>query len=297
MRCIVGDDLDQEFLKARVQEVLDTIEGEEDLDFTYVFTSGKEDCTAMADELDVQDPEDFITHCQKPHSSSFRSGGDEYLAVQMDEPFLQEDRAACRGLIAHELAHTIQRDTGIEDRIEDAAAEHASTVPAQLERGGFSEVESIEFIETVLSTTVFCLKDIFANSLLIEQGLTDDLLAYYTEMLGIEEFCPQPEFYQDDEAGSVEEVNDAMQFELQLVPAWLPFTRCGPEKHQLIHDRISECYQGNIPGSGERSTVLEAVYADAFDDPDAFIDRFMDTVTAQWLDAASTVRDRPNQTA
>jgi len=146
----------------------------------------------------------------------------------------------------------------------------------------------------VLSTTVLCLKDIFANSLLIEQGLTDDLLAYYTEMLGIEDFCPQPEFYEQDEAGSADEVSDAMRFELQLVPAWLPFTRCGPKKHQLIHDRISECYQGNIPGSGERSTVLEAAYADTFDEPDTFINRFLDTVTAQWLEAARSVRKRTN---
>lgn len=294
MRCIVGDDLDQDFLEQRVHEVLDRIEGEEDLDFTYVFTGSEKDCAAIAEDLGVADPDDFVAHCKQPHSSSFRSGGSEFLTVKIDEPFLEEDEAACRGLIAHELAHTVQRDNGIEDSIEEAAADHASTVPSQLDDEGFDKVQSIDFIETVLSTTVLCLKDIFANSLLIEQGLTDDLLAYYTAMLGLEEFCPQPEFYAQGEAGSVDDLSDAMRFELQLVPAWLPFTRCGPEKHQLIHDRISECYHGNIPRSEERSTVLEAVYADAFEDPQEFIDRFLDTVTAQWLEAAKDVRDGPN---
>lgn len=289
MRCIVTDDLDSEFLEARVQEVLDRFKGEEGLEFTYIFQHDDDTCRKLADQLGVDKPEDFIEHCTKEHSSSFRSGDDEYLAIRISEPFLQNDEAAARGLIAHELTHTVQRDSGIEAMIEDAAATYADGLQERFSDHGITEDETMQFIQTVLATTVFCLKDIFANSLLIEQGFGDDLAQYYSQVLGLESFCPMPAFYTDHE--TIDQVSQAMEFELQLVPAWLPFAGHDDDRYTEIRDRIEDCYATNIPESEDRGAAYEQLYRERFDDPDAFTHAFLDAVTDHWIEKVRSVRD------
>lgn len=276
MACIVHPDLDHEFLDQRVEEVEEQFEGEEYLDYTYVFIRDTDDCMDLSEEIDTEHRDEFIQICEREGSSSFRIDDTEYILITIDRPFLEENKSACRGLIAHELVHTVQRATGLEEEIEEAGQAYTDSVAQELTDRGFTKDDAIRFIKTVLSTAILCLKDIYANTELIRQGFSEDLEEYYYHMLDINDYCPLPKFYNDEE--SLEDIEAALAFDIRLIPAWLPFEGLDREKSQEIKDRIQECYQSNIPQTSYHVDKIRHLYHDEFHKSDQFKTKFFQKV-------------------
>ncbi|MDY6762049.1 MAG: hypothetical protein SVY41_03295 [Candidatus Nanohaloarchaea archaeon] len=272
-QCYSFGDIDAEYFQEQADAVMDKLQGEEDIAFSIAAIGDETECEDAFDEIPVEDREDFLETCRNADTSvSFSSAGQEFIIIKTDKEFLYDDPVALQGLLAHELMHTVQRDDELGAAVEEAAKRHEEEMIETLRDAGLSDQEINRFIHTVFQTAIFTLKDLFTNRTLLEQGFVDELESYYHHMLGIDTFCPAPDFY--GEEASVEEIQDAITFELGLLPAWLPFQALDRERSNRIRDRIEECYEAEIPRVAEYVHRLEGLYAEKIDDREAFMDAY-----------------------
>ncbi len=287
MRCVVQPDLDQEFIDEQVKEVLDRLEGEEGLDFTFVFVEDKTDMNDIVDQLDLDTAEQelFIAKVRKEGSSNFSVGDQDFLIIDIDENFLTANESALRGLVAHELMHTVHREAELEETIQKAAFDRSERIIKELADRGHTKDEAMRFFRQVVSTSVFCLKDLIGNAELIEQGFAEELEEYYYEMLDIDSYCPLPRFYSEEE--KLTEIEGALSFELELMPAWVPFKGMDREKADKIRERIEECYQQNIPETSHQMGKIADIFQQR-EDTKTFIETFFDQVIESALEVIDT---------
>jgi len=275
LNCIVHPQLDEEFYEQRVKEVEEKLEGEEKLEMTFVFMRGVEDCPTIP-ELQGVNRDAIAKACERSGSSSFRHEGNEYVVIAVDKPFLKENGAAMRGLIAHELMHTVQRHSGEEEEIEQAAMSYSESVVQELKERGYDMQDGLRFIRTVLSTAVLCLKDLYSNTELIRQSFSGDLEEYYYHILEVDSYCPAPEFYAEEER--LEDIEEAIAFELRIMPAWLPFASLDREKADHIHEQIKKCYQSKIPQTSYYVGKVKHLYFDEFHRKARFRTKFFEQI-------------------
>lgn len=288
--CYSWGDTDPDFFREQADKVMEKLAGEEEITFSIVAVDSKTRCIEAADEIEPDDRDAFIENCTAAETSvSLTSGGQEFIIIKADKEFLREDPAALRGLIAHELMHTVQRDTGVEEEVQEAAKAYEDEMVAALEDSGFSDARIKRFIYTVFQTAIFALKDIHANASLIDQSFTAELTAYYHEMLGVDEFCPEPDFYGGD--ATVDDVQNALTFELGLLPAWLPFHTLGDEGANRIRERLEECYEADIPDVADYVHEIADLYDELYhDDPEAFRERFFSHVVGRSIELMERTR-------
>ncbi|MCJ7428941.1 MAG: hypothetical protein MUP66_00965 [Candidatus Nanohaloarchaeota archaeon QJJ-5] len=219
--------------------------------------------------------------CRRKSSSSFTVNDIDIIIIRIDDPFLKDNDDALKGLIAHEVIHAVHRETGLEEEIEDASTQYSDLVLNRLANYEMTKDEAIDFLRDVVSTAVFCLKDIHANTDIIEAGFGDELAEYYYHQLGIDSYCPLPRFYQDET--SITQIKEAVAFELQLTPAWLPFKKHDNERAKRMQEQIEECYELNIPETAKAIHGICSLYEQAYDD-DRFIESFYDTLFEEIFD-------------
>ncbi len=263
------------YFEEQAAEMMDKLKGEEDLTFSIIAIDDETQCEDAYEEIPVENRDEFLETCRGTETSvSFRAGGQEFIIIKTDKQFLFEDPAALRGLLAHELMHTVQRDQELGQKIEEGAKRYEDQMLQHLQEAGLSDQEINRFIHTVFQTAIYTLKDLFTNAALLEQGFAPELQAYYHHMLGVETFCPAPAFY--GEADEAKEIEDAITFELGLLPAWLPFQPPGRDGHVEIRERIEECYEEELPRITAYIEHLEDVYQETYDEPEQFIDAFFE---------------------
>lgn len=265
------------FFEERAREVMEKLEAAQDIDFFLVAVESSDQCRSAAEALPIDDDEGFVANCREAETSlSFTMSGEEFILLKTDKAFVQEDESALRGLMAHEMMHTVQRRQGVEQRIEDASKSHFDSAVAHLQERGFSDDEVYRFLHTVFETAIFTLKDIFANTELIRMSFVSDLEHYYYHMLGVEDFCPLPDFY--GEEAELAEVENAIAFELGLLPAWLPFEALNRAEADDIRHRIKECYEKDIPQVAYYAHKVRNAYHDHYNDRVRFMNRFFQDV-------------------
>ncbi|MFB6265632.1 MAG: hypothetical protein ABEI07_00945 [Candidatus Nanohaloarchaea archaeon] len=275
--CYSFGSVEPDYFKQQAEQVMEKLEGEEEIEFSIVAVDEEEQCEDVFEEIPVEDREDFLETCRGAETSvSFSSGGQEFIVIKTDKEFLLEEPPALRGLLAHELMHTIQREGELEQEIEDAAKRYEDEMLEHLRDAGVSDEQMNRFIHTVFQTAIYTLKDLFTNRELIEQGFTSELESYYHHMLGIDSFCPSPDFY--GEEAEIDEIQDAITFELGLLPAWLPFRALDRSRSDEIRERIEECYEEGIPRVADYVHRLEDLYRDRIDEPEEFMDKFFEQV-------------------
>lgn len=265
------------YFNEQAGKVLEKLEGEEDIEFSIIAIDDTEQCSDAFEQIPVKDRDDFLETCRGTDTSvSFRSGGQEFIIIKTDKEFLYENPEALRGLLAHELMHTVQRDDDLEKKVEDGAKRYEEEMIDSLKDSGLTDEEINRFIHTIFQTAIYTLKDIFTNTDLIEQGFVEELEAYYHHMLGIETFCPAPDFY--GETKGIDDIQDAITFELGILPAWLPFKALDRERSNRIRERIEECYEQDIPEVADYVHRLEELYADTYAESEDFIDAYFQQV-------------------
>lgn len=269
--------LDEEYFTQNAKAVVEKMEGLEGIDFDIVAINEPRQCKDLFKEFSIKDRETFLKNCQEALTSiSYRAEDQEIIVIKADKPFLRENAAALRGLLSHELMHIVHRHNGVEQQVQETAKTFADEIVHHLEDMGFADTEIREFIGTVFATLIFCLKDIHANTDLIEEGFTDDLEEYYYHMLGIEDYCRVPAFYGDE--ATYEEVLDAIAFELGLLPAWLPFKALDRDASEKMLKRIQECYEQEIPIVAEHIHNVLDIYDRIHEDSTTFNHEFFEQV-------------------
>jgi hypothetical protein len=269
--------VDADYFTEQAKTVVEQMDGLADVDFDIVAIDDQERCQDLCDEFHIADEDVFLENCRNALTSiSYREDDQEIIVIKTDKPFLQDDPAALRGLLAHELMHIVHRNSGVEEQIQDAAKLYADGAVARLEEIGLTDDEIRDFVSTVFATMIFALKDVYANTDLIQQGFTEELEAYYYHMLAVEDYCRVPDFYGRE--ASYGEILDAIAFELGLLPAWLPFHALDRDASEEILSRIKECYEREIPDVAQHIHNVRQVYEDEYGDRDAFNEAFFDQV-------------------
>ena len=289
MQIYVAGDLDEEFFQERAVEVLYKIEGEEGIDFNLIVVGGREDCDEIFDEIPIEKKEKFTEQCHDvKNSTSFKAGDQEFIVIKADKEFLKENEKACRGLIAHELTHTIQRHQGLEKLIEEAAFSKIEKFIDDFKEEGFSDDVAREILISVMKTAIFCLKDIHANTDAVRQSFYSDLQEYYYHELGMDDFCPKPDFY--GEEAELQEVVKVIKFELQLLPSWLPFEAMERDERGRVRKKIEDFYEANVKEVAYYIHRLRDVYHDEYGE-EGFLDDFFEEVFQAFKDAIDAKLD------
>lgn len=269
--------VDEDYFKTHAKAVVDKMDGLEDVDFDIVAIDDPDSCQGLFQEFHIVDQEAFLENCRNALTSiSYRAEDQEIIVIKADKPFLQDDPAALRGLLAHELMHIVHRNSGVEEHIQETAKLYADSTVARLEEIGLTDDEIRDFISTVFATMIFALKDIYANTDLIQQSFTEDLEAYYYHMLAVEDYCRVPDFYGRE--ATYGEMLDAIAFELGLLPAWLPFDALDRDASDEIMDRIRECYEREIPDVARHIHDVQVVYEEEYGNRDVFNEAFFEQV-------------------
>ncbi len=275
MECFIHPELDEKFYKDQIHRVVAKLKAEEAAEFTFIVMRGEQDCGKMSDMAEVH--EDVIRGaCENNAPSSFGTTEGDYILLLVDKEFLQENEQALRGLIAHELMHTLQRHEGIESEIEKAAHSRTQAIVEEFENKGFEREAAMLFIEKVMANAVFCVKDLFSNTELVQQSFSRDLSEYYYNVLDVGNYCPLPNFYGEEE--EFEEILEAIAFDLQLIPTWLPFETLEQKQAKEIKDRIEDCYHKNIPQTAYYINEIRHLYHDQFGEDEEFINRFFQQI-------------------
>ena len=270
MEIHIDSDLDQQRYRDSIETVTERFEGLPEPLIFLVYTEPGHPDRVIGDTA-VEPRSRLDEACNKDTSASFTVDELDIITLYVDEPFLVDNDDALIGLITHEVIHAVHRKRGLEQEIEDQATEYSDMLLENLAEFDVSKEEAISFIRDVVSNAVFCLKDIYANTEIIEHGFGDELAEYYYHQLGIDSFCPLPRFYQDET--TIKQVQDAVSFELQLTPAWLPFEKHQSERAQELQEQIEECYELNIPETADAIHSICDIYTKSFDDED-FIEQF-----------------------
>ncbi len=271
MEIYVKGDIDTAYFQARAVEVLEALSGEESIDFTLVILENMDFCEAAADELVKGERAAFIAQCEDMAvSSSFREEGQEYIIVKADKPFLTQEPAAARGLIAHEVIHMVLRQRGMDELVHTTAKRHVGRLAEQLVTFGIREKRAVQFAAEVMRTSTLTVKDLLANAELIEQGFFADLVSYYYHVLQLDEYVPAPAFYSDEP--HVEEVQKAVTFELYIMPSWLPFVVCDKDACATLVDAVQQQYERHLATTVSYMHAVEDVYREHYSQPEVLVE-------------------------
>lgn len=277
MPCHVQDGLDEDFFTKHAEQVLSKIDGLDGIDVDIVAIRNPAQCGDLVKDLPVTEKEEFVQNCEDALTSvSYRTEGHEIIVIKADKPFISNNPAALRGLLAHELMHVVHRHNGVEEAIQNAAKDYTQEAIQRLRELGMTDTEIGGFIGTVFATAIFCLKDIYANTDLIQQTFTADLEEYYYNILGVDGYCRVPDFYGKE--ATIDDLENALAFELGLVPAWLPFEQLDRDTSDRVQQRIHECYERDLPDVSAHMKELGALYQDTYDNPELFRQRFFEQV-------------------
>ncbi|MFX1512743.1 MAG: hypothetical protein ACFFCQ_09170 [Promethearchaeota archaeon] len=210
------------------------------MDFTLVFSDvDSEGIQKFISELDL--PEEKINDLRGFFADSFRTSfswgfeEQEFVFIQLEKTsplLLTENQSGLRGLILHEILHSVQRQRGFDVGLRnslvltlDLFEQLAAMVPAEL----FDKNELINFLKEISRMAFLAMKDIYVNYEMIKRGYGDLLLDYYEASLGFEEFSsitpPKFETYSLIKKGKKDliEVTQAFGYTISLLPTWLPF--------------------------------------------------------------------------
>lgn len=274
---LVSDDLK----KSEIEKIFQSVKKKmnfENNSVWAIFLGKKFDCEEIAEKLGLENNKKFEKICRDLHASiSFNLEGREFLIIKMNEKLL-ENESALKGLLAHELMHSYLRISGTEKYLEDRGLYFFKKF---LEIFGekIGKKEARNFLTDITKNAIFSLKDIIANSELIKKRFSKDLENYYEGLIS-KNFCPMPSFYGRE--ATLVEVKNAVIFELQLLPVWLPFFSTRKKKSE-IENRIRSCYETNIEELALHIRGLKDVYSRYINNAQKLINKFFEVLFEELL--------------
>ncbi len=218
------------------------------IDLTVVFSDIKktEKVLDFVDTIDLPSKEinglkEFFKHpFQTSFSYGFKNKEFVFIRVEKSSPILEtKNKEAFSGLIIHEILHSVQRQRGMEIRLNnslvfslDFFTELASLIPP----GVFKKDNMIIFLKEISQISLFALKDIYVNIEMMKRGMESPLLKFYKIELGFYESnkISPPHFDTPFEKGEIriQDLNEfgrAFNFTISLIPVWLPSIILGEE--------------------------------------------------------------------
>ena len=232
----------------------------------YVVVEGHEDELPLKDlPRNVADSFKLLSTTSTT-SFSYTDRGKNLILIKIpeDETFLLTNKAALQGLLAHELMHSILRMRGFDDILRTCFGKVLNETLPQIENLPYSKKSVTSFFINIGKNSILVLKDLYANNELIRKGFARELLEYYSRLFGLGKTCPLPIFHKIKEGKPLKQrelpyLGDIISFELQLIPAWLPFLKTHRRVARRLKHHIYQCFEkdlGFIPGTFHEIQLL-----------------------------------------
>ena len=167
------------------------------------------------------------------------------------------------GLLLHELTHVIQSREGLYKTIDNAAKKVFEKNVQELKKLKHQYSKSKKLFERIERISVLLLKELHANTELIENGYGNYLIEYYTEELQGKKVCPRPVFYEKFKRAAKKDlniINIAFEFEFALLSITLPFKKLKDKKAKKLTAAIKRCYEVNIQEIARKCHELTSLY-------------------------------------
>lgn len=200
-----------------------------------------------------------------------------------EEAYLKKNKKALTGIFAHELMHIHQRRQGLDARIRRDAINTFKKFSPKLEKlKGYDSKQLGTLFGEVGRTANFVLKDIYANTELIDKGLGEYILEDYKGLYSTKKTCPVGLFSYNlkEKPVDLKALLPALNFELQLLPAIVPFMRMyklhktNRREIKKFVNYIADCYEINAAEIAKRYDKLMHFAADNIKDTPVFRQRF-----------------------
>jgi hypothetical protein len=168
-----------------------------------------------------------------------------------EEAYLKHNKKAFIGLLAHELMHITQRRRHLDRSIRADAIKTFKKFEPKLRNLPISQPIIADFFASIGESANFTLKDIYDNFELINKGMGDYILEDYWNLYTKNKRFIKPIFYSDDDTAYklIKNVKSAIDFELNLISAIVPFVRMarnGDKRAKKLVEYIADNYEVNI---------------------------------------------------
>ena len=189
-----------------------------------------------------------------PTSMSLTYGTFDLIVISIslkEEQYLKTNKRAMIGLLAHELMHIRQRRKGLDRAIRADAIRAFSKFEPKLNKLKIPKKILANFYAAIGESANFTLKDIYDNFELIDNGMGEYILEDYWNLYHFGKRFEKPVFYssKDTPYKLINHVQDAIDFELNLISAISPFVkmaRAGNKKAERLVTYIAKNYEVNI---------------------------------------------------
>jgi hypothetical protein len=191
------------------------------------------------------------------------------IMVNKDSDFILHNNLALRGLLAHELMHALQRYRGLDTDLKRCYVKVAGEVDQIIDELDYNKDALYDVVNKVGITSIFVLKDLFVTEELVRRGLAREILTYYSGLFGVKKKCPLPKFHKIVPGKKLSETDlpllvDALTFELELLPTWLPFEKKQSKLTKKLKRHIEKCYESDLDWIAKHIHEIVVLYLTEF---------------------------------
>ena len=200
----------------------------------------------------------FKLSCSHKSSFSFIFKKRKLIVIYADKQIIQNPDSLI-GLLLHEISHIIQMDKKVYNQIYDGYNKTYTKNLKLFNSLKYNKDELKKLFYDISLLSILTLKDIYANTYLVDKKLTKYLLAYYKTEFD-KKICPKPFFYKKIKIAKndLHVIKTVFEFELSLLSVILPLYETKSAQH--IIKIIERCYEVNIQDISEKCHCLIRLY-------------------------------------
>ena len=190
------------------------------------------------------------------------------LVIGHHNSYLLRDVAALQGLLFHEFFHLEQMEKGAYASIQQSYRKILRLYAKLLTH--LHQKKFISVLEPIGRDAVFLLKDLYANSLLLERGYGDYLLHYYEQEFSLKKICPRPVFYERLQQAVRKDprvLEIVVTFEFALLSMILPFKKYQTSHAKKLLSHLAQCYNLNMRDLLRKCKPFMDFYLDHYHKP------------------------------
>ena len=269
MRVHTVGDVPKEYFSAVIQETAQLLPLPKTIE-VYVL-SNESKCLDLVNTFPKQIAEEFQKVCAMGKISfSFTYHTKRIVVIYLTKSntFLLTNKNALKGLLLHEFMHIVQMKSRVYENLIETYAALYILYAKQFKQLKIKGI--LPIVQNIGQVALLLVKDLYANSILLEKGYGRYLASYYAAELQLKKICPKPVFY-DKLKPAIKKnpalLQDLFTFELSLFSVLLPFKKYQPYKARVLIEHIENCYRLNMKELSRKCGDLVNYYLHHYEKP------------------------------
>ncbi len=201
-------------------------------------------------------------------SLSFNDSGKEIVLVNLADLYDFRDEGdvkAFTGVLAHEMIHSFQRQIGLEETIHEAFKQTYPIIEAIKREEECTDKKCIYALDSFAKSVLLSLKEIVCNTYMIDSGLAEESVQSQVKDFQVGRARPEPHFFRvrkgvKPSKRDVPRIVKSVEFEVLILPSWLPITKYSSREAQKLIDYIDRYYQSSTRNIALELMLIEPLY-------------------------------------